>query len=299
MPTDVAMSPRLITRGKPPYPAALSLLGDPPRRLFVAGRIPDGRAIAIVGTRRASPEGLAFAEGLAFDLASRGIVVVSGGAHGIDSAAHRGALRAQAPTVAVLGSSLDAPYPPGNARLFSEIAETGAVLTELGPKDVVRRTSFLARNRIVAALGSATIVIQAPDRSGALSTAALAKKLGKPVFAVPWAPSDPRGRGCLDLLRRGALICTCVEDVLSVPALGGTVRHQRRRGRDKNMSLFNDMDDDERLVWGALRGAACHVDALCDSLSLPVERVQRALLSLTLKACVEDLPGGVYARQVR
>ncbi|MCB9614286.1 MAG: DNA-protecting protein DprA [Sandaracinus sp.] len=190
--TRLHLSPRQLPHEG--FPRGLHDLPDPPERLFVAGDLPGaGLSVAIVGTRAADPEPLRFAHRLAFDLTRAGVLVVSGGALGIDAAAHRGALDAGGPTVAVLASGLRRAYPPEHVSLFEQIAEQGALLCEY--EDVKpHRGRFLERNRLVAAMCDAVVVVQAPDRSGALNTAATARTLGRLVFAVPAAPWDLRAR---------------------------------------------------------------------------------------------------------
>ncbi|MBK6576541.1 MAG: DNA-processing protein DprA [Sandaracinaceae bacterium] len=188
----------------PRYPAALRALKDH-GPIRVAGVLPElERAVAIVGTRRADPEALDFAHGLARDLASAGIVILSGGALGVDAAAHRGALAANGKTVAVLASGFAKPYPPSHGPLFEEIAASGALLTEAPDEGAFEGFRFLHRNRLIAALGhSGTIVIQAPIRSGTLSTAEDARRLKRPVWVVPGAPWDPRSQGGSGCSARG------------------------------------------------------------------------------------------------
>lgn len=188
------------------YPRALCDLPDAPLSIWVAGSLESpSPALALVGTRRADPESLRLAERFAFDAASAGQVVVSGGAMGIDAAAHRGALLAKGRTIAVLASGLDPVYPLAHRRLFAEIIERGgALLSECEAGTPPRAGTFLRRNRLIAALADATVVVQAPLKSGALSTAAWARRLSRHLFVVPASPFDEDYRGNLELLQRGA-----------------------------------------------------------------------------------------------
>jgi DNA processing protein len=301
----------------PEWPGALlGALSDPPAELRVCGALPPlATAVAVVGTRHADPEGLAFARQLGRDLAAAGCTVVSGGALGIDGAAHRGALEAGGSTVAVLATGFDPPYPPAHRGLFRDIAERGALISEQPDRTPPLPWSFLARNRLIAALAPALVVVQAPLKSGALSTAATGFKLNKLVFSVPYAPWDVRGEGCLDLLRRGARICTSYRDVLSVPPRGVSQGHgERPSGRDgcgdqtpgqawsdqppdgEHHVRDNDLDAEMRAVLGRLSRVAKHPDELSSAVGLPVTTVQRALLRLMLQGLAVERAPGRYAR---
>jgi len=283
----------------PTFPSQLGDLRDPPACLWVAGRLPslDRAVVSIVGTRRADPEAVDFTRALSRDLARAGLVVVSGGARGIDAAAHRGALEAGGATVVVLPGGLDAPYPLENRSLFEEVVRTGALVTELPAATPPLRGRFLERNRIVAALGHAVVVVQAPARSGALSTAAHAQRLGRPLFAVPSAPWDPRGLGCLGLLRAGASVCTSARDVLSVPAFGAQLELPALAATDEKSCISRSVDVDGCRVLSLLGARPRHADELARRLALPIERVQRVLLALLLDGLVELRGGGGYVRR--
>jgi DNA processing protein len=291
----LAGPPHVLAPGDTAYPPPLTELKSPPT-VRVAGRLPSlERAVAIVGTRAADPEALDFAEALAAALAKAGCVVISGGARGVDAAAHRGALGAGGRTVAVLGTGLDVAYPPQHGPLFGRIAADGALLTEAADGAAPLRGRFLRRNALLAALAKVVVVVQAPRRSGALSTASHGTSLGRPVLVVPAAPWDPRGAGCLGLLRRGAGVCTCAGDVLSVPALGPGETPVEVAWRPEKPNDVAGLDDDERAILAALGGRARHVDELAAQAGLSAERAQRAVLMLLLGGLVEERDGGRYA----
>jgi DNA processing protein len=197
---------RSISPGEASYPARLMALSHPPDRLWVRGSLPaEGqRALALVGARAASGTGCTRARALAAELAKRGFLIVSGGAFGIDAAAHEGALQAQEPTFAVLGCGVDVVYPDRHGPLFSRITAQGGLLSEYAPGTPPRAGQFPARNRIIAALADAVIVVEAAYRSGALITAKLARDLEKPVLALVGSP------GSDSLLRRG-LACAVAD----------------------------------------------------------------------------------------
>ena len=188
------------------YPRRLRDLTDPPEALHVLGAIPDGPSVALVGSREADRQGTAFASELAADLAGHGVTVVSGGARGIDQAAHWGAIEGGGATVVVLGCGLAVDYPKGSAELREAAAASGAVVTELEADVPPRPGNFPRRNRIVAALSDAIVVVQAAARSGALSTARLGRELGRPLLAVPGLPGAPLSAGTHGLLREGAIL---------------------------------------------------------------------------------------------
>ena len=194
-------------------------LPAPPIGLIASGNIDliGKRAISIVGTRNPTQYGIKVASDMAANFVDREWVVVSGGAYGIDSAAHKGALIAEGETIAVLASGLDVIYPAGNARLFAEIAESGLLLSEymLGTKALPHR--FLNRNRLIAALGNGTLVVEAAFRSGALRTATDAQNLNRVVMAIPGPINSPLSEGCHRLIGEGAaVICTGINDALEL-----------------------------------------------------------------------------------
>ncbi len=259
--------------------------------------MPDlSRAIAIVGTRRADDDGLQFARELARDLAQHSCVIVSGGADGIDRAAHEGAMEGGGNTVAVLGSGLWDPFPKSHVHLFERIAANGVLISERDNLEAPKAGYFLARNRLIAAVGILTVVVQAPVRSGSLNTASHAKALSKPVFAVPWGPYEGRGEGCALLIKAGAKICTSLRDVLSVAPFGAGRPRAKALHDNQKPSDFLDLDGDEQLVWSTLGRKAIHLDDISRKAELPVARVQKSILMLLLKRLLVDRGGGRYSR---
>ncbi len=213
---SMAVGARLILLGDADYPPLLARLDDAPPVIAVQGDAAclSARAVALVGGRNASTNGSRIAEDLAAELARAGIVVVSGMARGIDAAAHAGALSAGR-TIAVVAGGLDVPYPPEHAELQRRIAAAGAVVTEAPPGTVAQSRHFPRRNRIIAGLSLAVVVVEAAPRSGSLITARLAAEAGREVFAVPGSPLDPRARGGNDLIRQGAALIETAADVLA------------------------------------------------------------------------------------
>lgn len=292
-----AVGARVHVVGEPDYPARLATawpeLGAP---LWLAvrsgtGRLPDASAVAVVGTRRPSLDGLRAARALGRLLGRHGVTVVSGLARGIDQEAHRGALDAGGATVAVLGTGLDVDYPAGDQALREAIADAGGLATELPPGAPPRAHHFLARNRIISGLADATVVVEGRARSGALQTARLAASQGREVYAVPGSLHQPTARGPLDLIRDGARCLTRLEDVLEA------VPRNDLRGPDTTPGPAAPT------LWTAQLGpAAAAVHALLGAVpSTPGDLAQAAGLSMpaTLAAVSELLAHGLAVRDAR
>ncbi|MEX2053972.1 MAG: DNA-processing protein DprA [Candidatus Colwellbacteria bacterium] len=206
---------KIINLADKEYPRLLREIPDPPKEIYVRGKIPtQPSVIAIVGTRKASARGKELAQEFATLLAQAGCVVVSGLALGIDTAAHKGALLAKGRTVAVLGNAIDSIYPEANRGLANRIIKQGAVISEYGPGARIEKSNFLQRNRIISGLSQAVLVIEAPERSGALATARHAGEQGRDIFVIPGNVDNPNYVGSHQLIRDGAILVRSVEDVL-------------------------------------------------------------------------------------
>ena len=208
---------RMVTQDDPEYPESLRQIYDPPIVLYVKGELSskDKNAVAMVGSRMTTHYGIEVARKLAYQLAYLGVTVVSGGARGIDTAAHQGALSGKGRTIAVLGTGINLVTPPENAKLFEQIAANGALITQFPFNRPADKQSFPIRNRIVAGMTLGTVVVEANLTSGALITANFATEYGRQVFAVPGRIDSPRSKGCHDLIKKGAKLCESVEDILS------------------------------------------------------------------------------------
>ena len=210
---------QLITPEDSAWPAALDDLQVPPIALVIKGEpeVLKVKSLAIVGTRNPTPYGTRIASEFAAGFVDREWAIVSGGAYGIDSAAHKGALVAEGVTIAVTASGIDSPYPVGNQRLFDEILENGAIITEYLPGVTARPHRFLVRNRIIAALSRGTLVVEAAFRSGSLRTARDAAELMRPVLAIPGPITAPTSEGCHRLIgERSAELVTSVGDAIEL-----------------------------------------------------------------------------------
>lgn len=288
---------------KPTHPVWSTLrrrLTDLPHCLFAKGSLKElSPAIALVGTRHADEDSIEFTRRLAAELARAGCTILSGGASGIDTAAHQGALEAGGTTVAVVGTPLDRVYPKSNQRLFEHIVACGgALLSEQPPGGEVFPAMFVRRNRLIAALATAAVVVRAPAKSGALSTARWAQKLETPVFFVPASPWDSRGAGCIGLAKQGAHICTSAQDVLSHAAFSGLMPQRLHAERPKQdaviTSKISGLDDDSRAILRQLAQGSRVVEQLAAELQFSAKRVQRALVMLCLSQDVVEKGAGQY-----
>ncbi|MCB9593138.1 MAG: DNA-protecting protein DprA [Sandaracinaceae bacterium] len=268
--------------------ARLSDLADPPTRLWARGSLPSGPCVAIVGTRRADLAATSFAHALARDLVAAGFGVVSGGADGIDAAAHEGALAAGGRTWVVMPTPLARPYPAHHRFLFDRVLEQGGGwVSERAPDEVSASWHFLSRNRIIAALADATVVVQAPLKSGAMSTARAAIDLARPLYAVPASPWDPKSAGCARLLEQGALPCTGARDVAE--RFGRAVPPA---GAPRPAAL---LDPEQRAVLEALGATPAPVHEIVRRTGLGVVRVRVALVRLAARDLADQRDGGWLA----
>ncbi|HEX9189398.1 MAG TPA: DNA-processing protein DprA, partial [Vicinamibacteria bacterium] len=272
------------------YPAWLRTVYAAPPVLWVRGRLDAGegsRAVAVVGSRAATPLGLAFARTLARDLAAAGVTVVSGLARGIDTAAHQGALDAHGRTVAALGSGLDRLYPAENAALARAIEARGAVVSEFPLGTGPWKGNFPRRNRVIAGWARATVVVEAGARSGALSTARAALDEGREVMAVPGHPTLPGAEGTNALLRDGAALVRGADDVLAELGLVRPAPAPEARPREGSPDP----------VLGALaRGVPAGVDEIQSRCGLALPGVLARLAELEIEGAVLRLPGALFVR---
>ena len=275
-------------------PARLLDLGKPPERLYLHGELPRGPAVAIVGTRHATRPARRFACKLGAELSRAGVAILSGGAEGIDTEAHRGALRAGGPTVVVAPAGFERPFPPENAPLFRRILEAGgAYLSARAPTEPAEVFTFFRRNALLVALAHAVVVVEAPVRSGARNAAHYARRLGRPLLVAPAAPWNVCGRGCLLELGLGARMLSSFRDVLDalaeqrlhpIPLGSGPVEAAAESLAPVHRGE-SDADDARmlRAVMAAVRDGATGTDELSASLGMPARTVQHCVLLLTLQ----------------
>jgi len=276
------------------FPADLKTISDAPVTLFVRGSLlpADKFSIAIVGTRQPTTYGTMVTERLAADLVSSRLTIVSGLARGIDTIAHRTALKAGGRTIAVLGSGLDMIYPAENRRLADEIADSGAVLTEYFFGTKPDAPNFPRRNRIISGLSLGTVVVEAGEKSGALITATMALEQGREVFAVPGNIFSPKSSGTHRLIQEGARLVGSVDDILSELTAQLDLFGKTNRLSPPLASLT----DTEQRLFDLLTHEPLHIDALARQANLPSAQVLSTLLQLEFKNGVKQLPGKMFVR---
>jgi DNA processing protein len=277
------------------YPAALAAIIDPPFVLWTRGvtAVLDRPAVALVGSRAASPHALAVAERLAADLAARGVVVVSGLARGVDSAAHRGALSGGGATIAVLGSGTDVIYPAEHAPLARDIEATGLVVSELVPGTPPLPWFFPLRNRIISGLSRAVVVIEAGEKSGSLITARLALDQGRDVLAVPGNVLSGRNRGAHALLKDGAKIVEDADDILE--ELGMSADRGAGVAQDGTSRQSTSPAADPILAC-LTPGEPADLDAIAERSGVGAARLLPRLFELEMKGLVVRTGGGRFVR---
>jgi DNA processing protein len=277
----------IVTLADTAYPRMLLETADPPPLLFLRGdaSILARPSLAIVGSRNATPQGLANAESFAHTFSDAGLAIVSGLALGIDAAAHRGGLNGAGSTVAVLGTGADVAYPAKNRALYEAIVARGLVASEFPLGTPAVAANFPRRNRIISGLARGVLVVEAALGSGSLITARLAAEQGRDLFAIPGSIHSPLSKGCHALIKEGAKLVESAADVLSelsIEAHAAPTPAQR--------------EDDDHGLLGCMGHDPCNVDTLVARSGLTAEVVSAMLLSLELEGKVASLPGGRYQR---
>ena len=294
-------APRQIPLGDTAYPANLREIHAPPARLYVRGTLveDDALAVAIVGSRAATPYGVAVAERLAADLAARGVTVVSGLARGIDSAAHRGALRAGGRTIAVLGSGVDVIYPPENRRLAGDIEASGALVSQFEPGTSPLAGYFPARNRVIAGLSLAVLVVEAAEKSGSLITAGLAAEMGREVLAVPGPLTSPQSVGAHRLIQDGAALIQGWEDVVGQLPLFWRDRVRALTPEPSQAGEpAHDDDPETEALLRILGEEPLGIDSIIERSGIAVGRASALLVTLEVEGRIRQLDGKRFV-QVR
>jgi DNA processing protein len=263
------------------YPENLKNIPDPPAVLYIKGKLPENYYISIVGTRNPTNYGKKITKILVKELVINNICVVSGGAYGIDSIAHKAALENDGKTIAVLGTGIDIIYPYSNKGLFEKIAEKGALISEFPLGTKPSKFNFPLRNRIVAGISQATVVVEAPEKSGSLITAKLANEYGKPVFSVPSNIDNPQGKGCNLLINEGAIP---VLDEKTVFEEISYLKNKTNNGNSENLSNIETkiIENIENEI---------HIDTLSEKLSIPVSELIVVLFELELKGLIKNENG--------
>ncbi|RYZ09416.1 MAG: DNA processing protein DprA [Myxococcales bacterium] len=276
-------------------PLKLADLGQPPERLYLEGELPRGPAVAIVGTRKPSAEAVAWVRGFASELASRGVAIVSGGAKGIDTAAHEGALDAGGVTVVVTVPGISRPYPEKNGPLFRRIVAAGGAYLSLYPEhQAADRGLFFARNGVLVALSHAVVVGQTPCTGGSRNAAKWARELGRPLYVVPHSPWVAEGKGAVVELRLGGRPLDSWKEMLRFLHRSGhhavTVAPQAAQAQGELWQSQADPSADP--VLQALRAGALHPDEIVDRTGLSLATVQQRILTLALSGVLVPGPLG-------
>ncbi|WP_153111168.1 DNA-processing protein DprA [Propionivibrio limicola] len=288
----------VITLANPEYPQMLLEIPDPPTLLYVRGRLEllNRPALAIVGSRNPTPQGLQNAGQFASALAGAGLAIASGLALGIDAAAHRGALAVAGDTVAFIGTGIDRIYPARNKELAFEIAERGAIVSEFPLGTPVTAFNFPKRNRLISGISRGVLVVEAAVESGSLITARLASEQGREVFAIPGSIHSPQARGCHKLIKQGAKLVETAQDVLeelrwtSPPAAAAKV------GKAETAQTDANGDDASDALLATMGFDPCGLDELVQRSGLAADTLSVMLLHLELDGRVASLPGGRYQR---
>ncbi|HBT84079.1 MAG: DNA protecting protein DprA [Desulfuromonadales bacterium GWD2_61_12] len=283
---------RLLSYWDDGYPELLRAIHDPPALLYLRGTLPAGEALAVVGSRHATPAGRRLTQEICRELAGRRLTIVSGLARGIDAAAHEGAVAGGGSTIGILGCGIDRTYPPENERLFQQVIAHGAILSEYPPGTPPLAGHFPGRNRIISGLCRGVLVVEAAEESGSLITVDFALEQGREVFAVPASVYAPTSRGVNRLLKEGARVVTEARDILAVlwPELPEGVI-QRREDR-----FAASLCGDTQRLYLCLGEEPLHIDELAQKTALTPMEVSAILLTLELQGGVELLPGMRYLR---
>ena len=277
------------------YPSNLKDIYDPPPVLHVCGKFEktDDKAIAIVGSRNATEYGRGMAKEIANELALRGITVVSGMARGIDTFAHKGAIEVGGRTIAVMGCGVDVPYPPENRRLMDMVSKSGAVISEYPIGIQPFAGNFPARNRIVSGLSMGVVVIEAAERSGALITVDFALEQGKEVFALPGRVKSEESKGTNKLIKDGAKIVTCTEDILEEFA---NIELYNPKMHSVVEQKYSQLNFEEIKILEVIHTEPTHIDNILRGTGYNIQKINSLVTMLELKGILKQLPGKFFIR---
>lgn len=286
------------------YPNLLRHIDNPPALLYVKGDISflnSVKSIGIVGTRKASEYGLAMAHDLSHDLALNNVAVISGGALGIDSAAHQGALDAGGKTVAVLGCGINYPYLLGNLKLRNEISNSGAVISEYPPNFPSKPFTFPIRNRIISGISSGIVVIEAGKKSGSLITANLANNQNRDVFVVPVNKESKNSEGSFSLIEDGAMVVASVQDILSEYNNNVNIKKEKSTNLENKPNIqkskkrnISDVPKEYRNIFEILLKGKTHIDIISEITEIPVDKLLLALTEMEISGFVKSSSGKIY-----
>lgn len=290
----VRLGYKIVTYESEKFPEMLKNISNPPCVLYVSGScsVLLKKCIAVVGSRNATIYGTQMAYEISKDLAKSGITVVSGGAFGIDSSAHKGAIDAKGNTVAVLACGIDYPYLVKNSSLRENITSFGAVISEYPPGYQVRRFNFPVRNRIISGLSQSTIVIEARKKSGAIITANLAAEQGRDVFVVPVQFENPLSEGINALIEDGAKVITCADDILkeNFHVSSKNININIKESPKKSINIPENF----RFILDKMGNRKVHIDELRNLTKMPIYKLSVELSKMELKGFINKFPGKFY-----
>ena len=275
---------RIITLADAEYPQTLLNISDPPSVLYVKGRIDllNVRSLAVVGSRNSTAQGVRNAEAFAKAASESGLCIVSGMAHGIDAAAHKGGLQGVGSTIAVVGTGLDKVYPAANRELAHQLAQHGTIISEFPLGTPPLASNFPRRNRIISGLSEGCLVVEASLQSGSLITARMALEQGREVFAIPGSIHSPQSKGCHSLIKQGAKLVENAQDILE------------ELGFSSDVSKTKVVD--EHPLFSHLSYDSVDIETLAQRSGLTISELSAILLELELDGAVATLPGGLYQR---
>ncbi|MBC7945526.1 MAG: DNA-protecting protein DprA [Burkholderiales bacterium] len=282
----------IVTVGDERYPKLLLQTADPPLLLYVKGALEllNQPMLAVVGSRNATPQGLHNASSFAHALSDVGLCVISGLALGIDAAAHRGGLIGASASVAVVGTGLDIVYPARNRQLAHEIAQRGALVSEFPIGTPALGNNFPRRNRVISGMSLGCLVVEAATQSGSLITARVALEQGREVFAIPGSIHSPHSKGCHWLIKQGAKLVECADDILQ------ELNWRGRSTLPSTPTLPPSLGAEAETVLRHMGFDPCTIDTLCRRSGIGAETLSAILLTLELDGLVSSFPGGLYQR---
>ncbi|HKV23274.1 MAG TPA: DNA-processing protein DprA [Candidatus Acidoferrum sp.] len=293
---------RLINWTEPEYPQSLLQIYDPPVLLYVRGNpeVLNFPSLSVVGTRKPTLYGTQMAERLGRELASRGLVIVSGLARGIDAIAHQGAMAANGRAIGVLGTGIDVCYPKENKKLYEKVLERGAILSEFSLHTHPAPENFPVRNRIVAGMPLGVIVVEGAQYSGSLITARLAMEFGREVFGVPGNVTQPVSFAPNQLIKQGAKLVTNADDVveeLPTPVRAALVKPEQPEAEQRNLLLAASLTPVEKKIYELLHAdESIHIDEIVEQSGLNSSEVLATLFDLEMKGIVRQMPGKQFSK---
>ncbi len=292
---------KILTQEDADYPQNLKHIPDPPFVLYVKGRLEekDRCSIAVVGSRRASFYGLTSAEKFSADLANEGFTIISGLARGIDTCAHKGALKSGGRTIAVMGSGFQYIYPAENKKLVETIAQNGAVISEFPINTRPLSQNFPCRNRVISGLSLGVLVVEAARNSGALITADFALEQGRDVFALPGKVDSDNSFGTNELIKQGAKLVSCAEDISEEFNFGQDMELKKSKSQEavvvqpvKSLSLA----EDESLLYNLLSEQPASLDEIVEKSNIDIPKISGLLLKLSMRRLIKELPGKQFVK---